>query len=369
MKLISWNVRGANGRKKHQEIRNLGSKHQAEVVFIQESKIRKLEDNMMQALWGGDKMLWFGADSEGSSGGVVTVWDPDFFQTTSKIKGKGFVLISGNIMVNQQVVRLNLLNVYAPRIENEKILLWESLVDLKSGNGGEWIIGGDFNSVLEEEERNRTVFNVKDANIFQEFIQAMEVLDLPMKGRRFTWGNRLGASRLDRFLISPGVLSLWPNIMQEGLGKGSSDHAAICLGVAQKCWGSKPFRVLNVWLDHPALKGKVKESWREFEDVWWKGVSLQRKLSRVRSMMALWNKKSFGDVRVKLSKAREEWEKLNLLQDVRSLSEEESLRKLALQKIIWLLEIQDERIWRQKSRISWLRLGDQNTKFFHRMAT
>ncbi|KAL9668797.1 hypothetical protein QQ045_006337 [Rhodiola kirilowii] len=254
-------------------------------------------------------------------------------------------------------------------LEKEKIKLWETLVDLKSFNYGEWIIGGDFNSVLAEEERSRSVFNEKDANIFQKFIQAMEVLDLPLKGRCFTWGNKNGASSLDRFLISPGVLSLWPNILQVGLGKGSSDHATVSLGEVHKCWGSRPFRVLNVWLDHPALKGKVKESWMESEDAGWKGVSLQRKLARVRSMLAHWNKKSFGDVRLKLGKARVEWEKLSLMQDARSLSEEESLRKLALQKIIWLLEIQDERIWRIKSRISWLRLGDQNTKFFHRMAT
>ncbi|CAM8953600.1 unnamed protein product [Rhodiola kirilowii] len=369
MKLITWNVRGANGRKKLREIRNLRCKLQAVMIFIQETKIRVLDEKLMQDLWGEDKMLWFGANSEGSSGGLVSVWDPDFFQPTRKVKGKSFVLISGNMKINQQEVRLNFLNVYAPTVEREKLKLWEALVDLKSSKWGEWVIGGDFNSVLVEEEKSRSVFNEKDANAFQDFIQAMGVLDLPLKGRCFTWGNRKGASRLDRFLISPGVLSRCPNLLQMGLGKGSSDHAAVSLGEVQKSWGRRPFRVLNVWLNHPAMKGKVKDVWLGSEDLGWKGISLQRKLGRVRSMMALWNKKSFGDVSLKLGRAREEWERLSLVQDDRNLSEEEALRKLALQKIIWMLEVQDERIWRQKSRISWLRLGDHNTKFFHRMAT
>ncbi|KAL9691204.1 hypothetical protein QQ045_011623 [Rhodiola kirilowii] len=121
-------------------------------------------------------------------------------------------------------------------------------------------------------------------------------------------------------------------------------------------------------MEQPGLKGKVKESWGAVVDSGWKGYTLPRKLARVRRMISLWNKKSFGDVNAKLNKSRVEWERLRTLQDSRSLSVEEELRLLALQKVIWLLEDQDERIWRQKARIKWLRLGDQNTNYFHRMA-
>ncbi|CAM8965773.1 unnamed protein product [Rhodiola kirilowii] len=134
----------------------------------------------------------------------------------------------------------------------------------------------------------------------------MEVLDLPLKGRRFTWGNKNGASRLDRFLISPGMLTLWPNIMQEGGEKGLSDHAIVSLGLERKSWGLRPFRVLNAWLDHPGLKGKVKEAWSSVETQGWTGFTIQRRLAGVRKMLSRWNKNSFGDFRAKLIKTRDE---------------------------------------------------------------
>ncbi|KAL9673474.1 hypothetical protein QQ045_029732 [Rhodiola kirilowii] len=252
MQVITWNVRGANGRRKQLALRRLRCKFQMNMVFIQETKIRKLEDKVVEALWGGEKFSWFGSDAEDSSGGLLTIWEPDFLQLISKVSGRSFTLVHGTIKENQLEVTINFLNVYAPNTGKEKMLLWESLVELKASFSGEWVIGGDFNSVLLEEERSRSTFNGNDANLFQDFIQAMEVLDLPLKGRRFTWGNTKGASRLDRFLVSPRVLSVWPKIQQVGLEKGLSDHVAVSLGVEEKGWGYKPFRVLNAWLDSQA---------------------------------------------------------------------------------------------------------------------
>ncbi|CAM8917318.1 unnamed protein product [Rhodiola kirilowii] len=50
MHLISENIRGANGKRKQQMIRNLRSKHQMDMIFIQETKIRKHEEKMVAAL-------------------------------------------------------------------------------------------------------------------------------------------------------------------------------------------------------------------------------------------------------------------------------------------------------------------------------
>ncbi|KAL9675538.1 hypothetical protein QQ045_003740 [Rhodiola kirilowii] len=293
--MISWSIRGANGRRKQQAIRDLRSKCRMDVLFIQETKMSKYEEKVISALWGNEKSSWGFVEAEGSRGGLLTIWNSNFMKVSCEVKGRGFLLVQGAVEVNHEEVLINLVNVYAPSGEKEKLRLWEELVTLKSEQEGEWVVGGDFNSVLVEEERRGSNFNAKDANIFQEFIQ----------------------------------------IEQRGLDKGPSDHAAIALVEEDKCWGRKPFRVLDVWLEQPRLKEIVCEAWKAMEESGWKGFTIQRKLARVRRVLSQWNKRSFGDVKVKLTLAKVEWERLSRLQDSCGLSEENVLKKVALQKRIW----------------------------------
>jgi len=53
-------------------------------------------------------------------------------------------------------------------------------------------------------------------NKFNSFIQSMELNDIPMIGRSFTWYSSNGAamSRLDRVLLSNHWLELWPDSRQ-----------------------------------------------------------------------------------------------------------------------------------------------------------
>jgi len=109
---------------------------------------------------------------------------------------------------------------------------------------------------------------------FNQFIQELELVDIPMIGRRFTWYNSQGnvRSRLDRMLVSLDWLDLQPDSKQFGMDRTVSDHCALVLKYDSLNWGPKPFRSLDVWESYPGFLERVKELWSSYKvngnDIW-----------------------------------------------------------------------------------------------------
>nr|GEV18767.1 putative reverse transcriptase domain-containing protein [Tanacetum cinerariifolium] len=112
---------------------------------------------------------------------------------------------------------------------------------------GEYIILRDFNEVRSENERFGSSFNIQGANAFNNFIALASLIDLPLEGYAFTWAQKSAnkLSKLDHFLISEGVLSLFPSLSALCLDRHLSDHRPILMRELNVDYGPSPFRRSN----------------------------------------------------------------------------------------------------------------------------
>jgi len=92
-------------------------------------------------------------------------------------------------------------------------------------------ICGDFNVVRCSEERRSVggAVNLLSSASFNDMINGNCLVDLPLRGRRFTWyrGDGRSMSPIDRFLLLEKWSSTWPNCLQMASARGLSDHCPI----------------------------------------------------------------------------------------------------------------------------------------------
>jgi len=91
------------------------------------------------------------------------------------------------------------INVYAKCDGLSKRRLWEAILEERGRyGGGAWCVLGDFNVVANSDERrgvhmDASSSQVGDMNWYNRFVREMELEDLNVVGRRFTWFHPNGA--------------------------------------------------------------------------------------------------------------------------------------------------------------------------------
>ena len=75
LKLMSWNVRGANDVNKRRIIKSMVRKQKVDLMCIQETKIQLMTDGVLKSLGVGRFLDWRTLEAVGAVGGVLICWD------------------------------------------------------------------------------------------------------------------------------------------------------------------------------------------------------------------------------------------------------------------------------------------------------
>jgi hypothetical protein len=82
-----------------------------------------------------------------------------------------------------------LTTVYGPQEEQEKIIFLDELRQLRLGRVGPWILCGDFNLICMAADKNNGRLNRRLMGKMRRFLQDLEMLELHLQGRLYTWSN------------------------------------------------------------------------------------------------------------------------------------------------------------------------------------
>ncbi|GKD64357.1 RNA-directed DNA polymerase, eukaryota, reverse transcriptase zinc-binding domain protein [Tanacetum coccineum] len=227
---------------------------------------------------------------------------------------------------------------------SEKKMLWDYLTVVIGSWNGEVVIMGDFNEVRTQAERYGSIFNVQGANAFNSFISAVGLEEVHLGGCSFTWchisANKM--SKLDRFLISEGLMSSCPNISATTLDRYLSDHRPILMREAQFDYGPIPFRFYHYWFELEGFDNFVERTWNEVNMLDSNDISNNHKMIL---------KAELAEIDLLLDRGGGDSKVLNKrLFITKSLQD---IEKIASMEVA------------QKAKMKWAIEGDENSKYYH----
>ena len=185
--ILCWNIRGVNGSDKWDAVRDKINESASSIICLQETKRENFDISFLRKFLPRRLDKFDYTPSIGASGGILVAWNNSHFL--------GIVIDSQSFGITMEFTSVSnlskwkLTTVYGPCQEPQRSDFVRWLRNHTIGDAENLLFLGVFNFYRSLENRNKPGGNLQDTLIFNEVIGHLGLVELPLKGRAFTWSN------------------------------------------------------------------------------------------------------------------------------------------------------------------------------------
>uniref|UniRef100_J3NC32 Reverse transcriptase domain-containing protein n=1 Tax=Oryza brachyantha TaxID=4533 RepID=J3NC32_ORYBR len=297
----------------------------------------------------------------GTRGGILVAWQSEVFLGSLINVGQWSITI---LLQEKQGNRSWFATfVYGPQRDEDKLLFLQELQDVKGLCGGSWLIAGDFNMIISAEDKNNSRVNRRMMRAFRNSLNSLEVKELYLFGRRYTWSNEQQIPtlvRLDRVFVSTDWEDSFTDANLQALSSSASDHCPLLLSSGQGSTASRHFHFENCWTKMEGFHDIVNETWLKQVNSDDPYIVLYVKMARLTKNLRIWGQRKISSIRLQLQIAHEVIFRLDLAQETRLLTPLERRLSAACKGRCLALASLERIRWRQRAKITALRNAGQN---------
>ncbi|KAJ1288975.1 hypothetical protein BS78_02G130000 [Paspalum vaginatum] len=216
----------------------------------------------------------------GASGGILVGWNGSLLHGQIIHNTSFAVTIKFSSTHNAECWSLTA--VYGPcqGPQRDEFVNWLNALHIEEEEN--WMFIGDFNFYRSVEDRNRPGCHKQPG-----------LLEIPLKGRRFTWSNMQDdplLEQLDWCFTSTNWTEDYLNTLMLPLAKPISDHIPLTVQIGTKIPKSQIFRFENYWTEHPDFLEIVESTWNTTVRANNSASKIMAKFKLLRRVLKKWSK-------------------------------------------------------------------------------